>query len=253
MRCGSSARPATRWPTARSAKCWCMRPRPARATGTSATRAARPSRATGPAPATNMSRDGEGRYTFCGRSDDMFKVSGIWVSPFEVESALITHPAVLEAAVVPEADPDGLLKPKAFVVLRPGSATDRPARGAEGSRQAEDRAVEISALGRGGRCLAENRDRQDPALQAAGGGELGMASSFRGAAQQRTRNPRAAIPIIEIPDQFASRTVRNDDLDMKASHDPSLPQRLPHHRRRQPRIPHDRSRARPGADHRAAA
>ncbi|UFZ08523.1 benzoate-CoA ligase family protein [Bradyrhizobium ontarionense] len=64
-------------------------------------------------------RDAEGRYTFCGRSDDMFKVSGIWVSPFEVESALITHPSVLEAAVVPEADPEGLLKPKAYVVLRP--------------------------------------------------------------------------------------------------------------------------------------
>ncbi|MGJ4940010.1 benzoate-CoA ligase family protein [Bradyrhizobium sp. HKCCYLS1011] len=63
-------------------------------------------------------RDAEGRYTYCGRSDDMFKVSGIWVSPFEVESALITHPSVLEAAVVPEADPEGLLKPKAFVVLR---------------------------------------------------------------------------------------------------------------------------------------
>jgi 4-hydroxybenzoate-CoA ligase len=69
-------------------------------------------------------RDADGRYTFCGRADDMFKVSGIWVSPFEVESALITHPAVLEAAVVPEADPEGLLKPKAFVVLRAGSATD---------------------------------------------------------------------------------------------------------------------------------
>ena len=68
-------------------------------------------------------RDAEGRYTFCGRADDMFKVSGIWVSPFEVESALITHPAVLEAAVVPEADPEGLLKPKAFVVLRPGATT----------------------------------------------------------------------------------------------------------------------------------
>ena len=70
-------------------------------------------------------RDADGRYTFCGRADDMFKVSGIWVSPFEVESALITHPAVLEAAVVPEADPEGLLKPKAFVVLRAGSETDR--------------------------------------------------------------------------------------------------------------------------------
>jgi 4-hydroxybenzoate-CoA ligase len=69
-------------------------------------------------------RDGEGRYTFCGRADDMFKVSGIWVSPFEVESALITHPAVLEAAVVPEADPEGLLKPKAFVVLKAGAKTE---------------------------------------------------------------------------------------------------------------------------------
>src|SRR6202011_2691976 len=70
-------------------------------------------------------RDADGRYTFCGRSDDMFKVSGIWVSPFEVESALITHSAVLEAAVVPEADSEGLLKPKAFVVLRAGADTDR--------------------------------------------------------------------------------------------------------------------------------
>jgi 4-hydroxybenzoate-CoA ligase len=69
-------------------------------------------------------RDADGRYTFCGRSDDMFKVSGIWVSPFEVESALITHPSVLEAAVVPEADPEGLLKPKAFVVLRPDAKPD---------------------------------------------------------------------------------------------------------------------------------
>jgi 4-hydroxybenzoate-CoA ligase len=69
-------------------------------------------------------RDADGRYTFCGRADDMFKVSGIWVSPFEVESALITHPAVLEAAVVPEADPEGLLKPKAYVVLRPESSAE---------------------------------------------------------------------------------------------------------------------------------
>src|SRR4030088_3054248 len=69
-------------------------------------------------------RDADGRFTFCGRSADMFKVSGIWVSPFEVESALITHPAVLEAAVVPEADPEGLLKPKAFVVLRADTRQD---------------------------------------------------------------------------------------------------------------------------------
>ena len=65
-------------------------------------------------------RDADGYYTYQGRTDDMFKVSGIWVSPFEVESALIEHDAVLEAAVVPKEDPDGLLKPKAFIVLKPG-------------------------------------------------------------------------------------------------------------------------------------
>lgn len=60
----------------------------------------------------------DGVYTYCGRTDDMFKVSGIWVSPFEVEGALISHPKVLEAAVVPAEDDNGLIKPKAFVVLR---------------------------------------------------------------------------------------------------------------------------------------
>ena len=113
-------------------------------------------------------RDADGRYTFCGRADDMFKVSGIWVSPFEVESALITHPAVLEAAVVPEADPEGLLKPKAFVVLQRRGRDRWLARSAEGARQAEDRPVEISALDRRRREPAENRDGQDPALQVAG-------------------------------------------------------------------------------------
>jgi 4-hydroxybenzoate-CoA ligase len=67
-------------------------------------------------------READGRYVYSGRSDDMFKVSGIWVSPFEVESALISHPAVLEAAVIPAEDEDGLLKPKAFVVLKEGGA-----------------------------------------------------------------------------------------------------------------------------------
>lgn len=69
-------------------------------------------------------RDAEGYYRICGRTDDMFKVSGIWVSPFEVEAALTGHASVLEAAVVPKADPDGLLKPKAFVVLKAGNESD---------------------------------------------------------------------------------------------------------------------------------
>ena len=62
----------------------------------------------------------DGYYYYCGRTDDMFKVSGIWVSPFEVESALLSHEAVLEAAVIGEEDADGLVKPKAFVVLKAG-------------------------------------------------------------------------------------------------------------------------------------
>jgi 4-hydroxybenzoate-CoA ligase len=66
----------------------------------------------------------DGRLVYCGRSDDMFKVSGIWVAPFEVEQALISHPAVLEAAVVPHKDEDGLEKPKAYVVLKPAANPD---------------------------------------------------------------------------------------------------------------------------------
>ncbi|WP_276202382.1 benzoate-CoA ligase family protein [Ruegeria marisrubri] len=66
-------------------------------------------------------RDEEGYYHYCGRTDDMFKVSGRWVSPFEVEQAIISHPAVIEAAVVAHEDEEGLVKPKAFVVLnQPG-------------------------------------------------------------------------------------------------------------------------------------
>lgn len=69
-------------------------------------------------------QDSEGRYHYCGRTDDMFKVSGIWVSPFEVESALISHASVLEAAVVPFEDDEGLTKPRAFVILQENAAPD---------------------------------------------------------------------------------------------------------------------------------
>jgi benzoate-CoA ligase len=62
----------------------------------------------------------DGYYTYGGRSDDMLKVGGIYVSPFEVEACLTTHAAVLEAAVIGVADTDELVKPKAYVVLKPG-------------------------------------------------------------------------------------------------------------------------------------
>jgi 4-hydroxybenzoate-CoA ligase len=69
-------------------------------------------------------QDADGYYHFCGRTDDMFKVGGRWVSPFEVEQALVSHPAVLEAAVVAKEDAEGLVKPKAFVVLKTGTGQD---------------------------------------------------------------------------------------------------------------------------------
>ncbi len=67
-----------------------------------------------------FSQDEDGYFYFAGRSDDMLKVRGMWVSPIEVEAALVAHPAVVEAGVVGRPDGDGLLKPHAFVVLRPG-------------------------------------------------------------------------------------------------------------------------------------
>lgn len=70
-------------------------------------------------------KDETGYYVYAGRSDDMMKVGGIYVSPFEVEGAIVKHPAVLECAVVGQADRDELIKPKAYVVLNDGhSASD---------------------------------------------------------------------------------------------------------------------------------
>jgi benzoate-CoA ligase len=62
--------------------------------------------------------DGEGYYWYCGRSDDMMKVGGLWVSPIEIENTLMEHPAVLESGVIGDTDANGLLKPKAFVLLK---------------------------------------------------------------------------------------------------------------------------------------
>jgi len=73
--------------------------------------------------------DADGYFVYCGRRDDMLKVSGIYVSPFEVEAVLQSHPDVLEAAVVGWPDQEALIKPKAFVVLKsPDKASDELAR-----------------------------------------------------------------------------------------------------------------------------
>jgi benzoate-CoA ligase len=69
-----------------------------------------------------FAEDAEGFFHFHGRSDDMLKVGGMWVSPAEIEARLVEHPAVLEAGVVGRADGDGLVRPHAFVVLKDGDA-----------------------------------------------------------------------------------------------------------------------------------
>jgi benzoate-CoA ligase len=69
-------------------------------------------------------RNADGSFTYAGRSDDMLKVGGIWVSPFEVEATLVQHPSVLEAAVIGAPDADGLVKTKAYVVLKEGASAD---------------------------------------------------------------------------------------------------------------------------------
>ena len=69
-------------------------------------------------------QDADGYFTYGGRTDDMLKVGGIYVSPFEVEAALMTHEAVLEAAVIGDPDEQKLVKPRAFVVVKPGVRPD---------------------------------------------------------------------------------------------------------------------------------
>jgi benzoate-CoA ligase family protein len=67
-------------------------------------------------------QDDDGYFWYAGRSDDMLKVSGMWVSPVEIEAVLIEHPSVAEAAIIGREDGDGLLKPAAYIVLRNGCA-----------------------------------------------------------------------------------------------------------------------------------
>jgi benzoate-CoA ligase len=83
-------------------------------------------------------RSPQGRYVHAGRTDDMLKVSGIYVSPIEVETALLSHPAVHEVAVIGKADDSGLIKPLAFVVARPGTNVD-PALGESLKQHVKDK------------------------------------------------------------------------------------------------------------------
>ncbi|MGH8248124.1 MAG: AMP-binding enzyme [Gammaproteobacteria bacterium] len=112
--------------------------------------------------------DADGLFWYAGRADDVFRVSGEWLSPAEVEAALIEHPAVLESAAVPYEDDDGLLKPQAIVVLKNGwSAREDLARELEPfvkQRISPSKYPRRISLHSG---ASQNSQRENPALQAA--------------------------------------------------------------------------------------
>ena len=90
--------------------------------------------------------DDDGYFVYCGRRDDMLKVSGMYVSPFEVEGVLQSHPDVLEAAVVGWPDGDKLIKPKAFVVLKSPDKPTTPSRKRCRITAGKSSRLQISAL-----------------------------------------------------------------------------------------------------------
>ena len=99
--------------------------------------------------------DGDGYYWYHGRTDDMLKVSGVFVAPAEIENCLLQHEAVLECAVVGH-EADGLVKPKAFVVLREGFEA-----GDQTIRENKHRRLQVSSLGRVCHFPPQKRSRQN--------------------------------------------------------------------------------------------
>ena len=108
-------------------------------------------------------RDADGYLWFVGRADDVIISAGYRIGPFEVESALLEHPSVMESAVVASPDPDRGAIVKAFIRLKPGVDGERRARArTAGALQARHRALQVSARDRIRRRFAEDRQRQDP-------------------------------------------------------------------------------------------
>ena len=152
--------------------------------------------------------DKDGYYTYGGRSDDMLKVGGIYVSPFEVEAALLTHPDVLEAAVIGVPDDQELDQAEGLRGDEAGRPGDAGARGdAEAAREGPPRALQVPALGRVRRRAAEDRDREDPALQAPGTRRFARVAASTRDALAGTADMRAGELIWTKVDQFAQELV----------------------------------------------
>jgi len=118
-------------------------------------------------------RDADGYLWFVGRADDVIISAGYRIGPFEVESALLEHPAVMESAVVATPDADRGSIVKAFVKLRPRRRARRSARrGTAGALQAHHRAVQIPARDRIHRRAAQDSQRKDPPRRIAQTGRI---------------------------------------------------------------------------------
>ena len=112
--------------------------------------------------------DADGYYWYGGRTDDMLKAGGIWVSPVEIESVLIDHEAVQECAVIGRDDGDGLSKPFAYVVLQPQVTGTPGARGGAADASCASGWPNTSGRAASSSCrAAEDGDRQAAAIQAA--------------------------------------------------------------------------------------
>ena len=110
-------------------------------------------------------QDDDGYYACLGRTGDMLKASGMWVSPAEVEARLLAHDAVAQAVVVAALDTDGLEKPVAYVVLARRATRDRGR--ADRVLPRRPAVVQAAAPGRVRRLVPDDRDRQDPPRRAA--------------------------------------------------------------------------------------
>ena len=128
-------------------------------------------------------QDEDGNFFLVGRSDDMLRVGGIWVSPAEVEGAIAQHAAVMECAVVGHPDAEDMIKPKAYVVLREKNAdTSGPDRRIAQPRSRAPRPHQMPALVRIRRRTSENVYRQNPALPVAAAGSSGAIAVHSGSA-----------------------------------------------------------------------
>ena len=117
------------------------------------------------------SLDADGYFWFCGRDDDVINTAGHLVGPFEIESALLEHPAVAESAAIGKPDPVNMEVVKAFVALRPGFTAERGPRARHHELRAQEAVAAGDAAGdRVRRQGAEDAQRQDPAPRAQGEG-----------------------------------------------------------------------------------